>query len=70
MECPRCGEGPVSRYRLKSTGEGLLCCDECDATWPGDATLECFNFTQLGDLLASRGLSEGDLEAWVDSTAG
>jgi FMN phosphatase YigB (HAD superfamily) len=34
IACPRCeGQGQIREYQILSTGQHLLVCDECDATW-------------------------------------
>lgn len=55
MECPRCQQGDVQVYRLRSAGALFQVCDECEALWlptdepTGDAFLQLFEvFNRMG----------------------
>lgn len=56
IECPRCGQGRVSAYRLIATDETLQVCDECEAVWPPAVEPSPANFANLEDELGRRGL--------------
>jgi hypothetical protein len=52
--CPRCEQGTIKTMRVRSTGEVVRVCNECDATWghPSSNTFE-----DLTSYLRERGLA-------------
>ncbi|WP_354697188.1 contact-dependent growth inhibition system immunity protein [Paraconexibacter sp. AEG42_29] len=58
VECPRCGQGPVRRFRVVVSQEELIVCDECDAAWSLGASASA-GFVDLETGLRARGLKKG-----------
>ena len=55
--CPRCEQGQVFPAKIAATGELLLICEECEATWDADEVLTAVRSRDLGTRLEERGLS-------------
>ncbi len=54
IECPRCGQGSVKRYRVRATVELWQVCD--DAVWPADVDPGSAPYATLVAVMAARGL--------------
>jgi len=54
--CSRCDQGPIVRVVLRATGETLLICKECDATWRNESDVSSFAFENLEIILETKGL--------------
>lgn len=69
--CPYCGEyGRVLPARIKSTGERISICEECDTVWTENEPVLDGTGLGSGAFAESRGMSSGmDLE-WLDAPAG
>lgn len=59
IECPRCGQGSVSSYRIGATAELLQVCDECEAVWPPGIDPTPTGCANLEDELARRAQPPG-----------
>ncbi|SFJ33561.1 hypothetical protein SAMN05421753_11899 [Planctomicrobium piriforme] len=57
MQCPRCdGQGIVEKLRVRSTGEILYVCDECEATWLETEKISIDSFRDFTTYMRSIGL--------------
>lgn len=56
MTCPLCDQGEIRLVQVKSTGEILQVCDECDATWLQSEYPNTQSPRAFGTLLQSQGL--------------
>lgn len=54
--CPRCEQGSIVHVVLKATGEMLLVCQECDATWLNESEISLLAFEDFETILESKGL--------------
>ncbi len=58
MKCPRCDQqGIIERYKIKRTGEEILVCDECDATWLTKTAVSRGSFHDFSTYMESLGLN-------------
>jgi transcription elongation factor Elf1 len=65
IECPRCNQGWVSDARIKTSGEVIRVCDECEAAWPNGVSVAFDSFTDMSTSLKSKGL----LGEWIELDA-
>ncbi len=74
MVCPRCdGQGIVLRVRLKSTGQMLFMCDECNALWKAVEEIRHPGWEDFNTYMRARGLdprTEVELLGELDSGRG
>ena len=52
--CPRCHQDHLRSWILKPTGEQILLCPECEATWLGGTAPTMSTFTDYEAFLAAR----------------
>lgn len=58
MLCPRCDEqGLIYRARVRNLNIGLFICDECEACWLEDETINLKNFKNLAIFLENHNLT-------------
>lgn len=55
-ECPRCSQGLVRAMRIRVTQTLLWVCDECEATWISQDSIDGSVFIDYGSLMESKGL--------------
>lgn len=56
IECPSCHQGNVAAYRVKSTGETIQLCDECEGLWGCAVEPGPSNFDTLQAYMGRRGI--------------
>jgi uncharacterized Zn finger protein len=52
--CPRCEQGPIVHVVLRATGETLLVCAECDATWRNESDISPLAFEDFETILEAK----------------
>jgi hypothetical protein len=60
--CPRCNQGWILAFCIRENGKIVNICEECEALWPAEKTIEANNFDDMVTYLKSFGLKG----LWID----
>lgn len=56
MICPRCEQGNILKANIIATGQPLMVCNECEATWLAADLIGPSGFVDFGTYMESLGL--------------
>ncbi|MDZ4816034.1 MAG: hypothetical protein SGI71_07180 [Verrucomicrobiota bacterium] len=68
--CPRCNQGWVTGAQIKSTNERVSVCEECEAAWANEKSINFETFVDMSTMLKAKGLSGNWSDLLVDKEQG